>query len=59
MNKHGYYKYLRKKHLKEQCDRQFGKKRLKPAHPVVVFFTLLIGSLSLAVFAGCLAKLLF
>ena len=45
MNKDNYYKYLRKKHLKEKCDQYAGKKKLKPIHPVIVFLLTFFGSL--------------
>ena len=46
MNKDNYYKYLRKKHLKEKCDQYAGKKKLKPTHPVIVFLLIFLGSLA-------------
>ena len=46
MNKESYHKYLRKKHLRDQCDRYTGKKKLKPTHPFIVFLLTFLGSLA-------------
>ena len=46
MNKENYYKYLRKKHLKEKCDQYAGKKKPKPKHPFIVFLLTFLGSLA-------------
>ena len=52
MNKESYYKYLRKKHLRDQCDRLTGKKKLKPMRPTVVFLLTFLGCLvTVAVFS--------
>jgi|TARA_R110000851_G_scaffold152538_1_gene294245 hypothetical protein len=57
MNKAGYYRYLRKKHLREQCDQHAGKKRLQPMHPFIVFVLTLLGSLATIAVLGFIVSL--
>tara|TARA_R110000824_G_scaffold177924_2_gene357457 strand:- start:13 stop:192 length:180 start_codon:yes stop_codon:yes gene_type:complete len=57
MNKAGYYKYLRKKHLREQCNWYAGKKRLKPMPPFIVFVSTLLGSLVSVALLGFIVSL--